>query len=666
MRGKTALTADNVDFVDDVDYAAVSQSASPSAATTVKGGSDTVPGKSKGKGSMSLSGSMDSYQVVYVKENVSVYPTQHARERISGRLRLIKQDPSLFMTWIPYNLQGGFVKDGAFLLPNDRNLYTIRAVSLAEMRSIRRHTPTLGWQYIIIVLTSGLAFPPLYFNNGGVREFLATLKAHAILVRSNDDANVYLVNDVQDPLQRSLMSLELTEVARVPAVVASTSKDDAYPVVHKQDQDQKNEVDGNSNLNSMGLSEDRQHKQSKDPAWDLSIQVLEKFSMVTKFARDTSAHLFGESRLLGNSEMDFDRAPNRFHEDNSSSSRSSSLPPDRIANDSPALVWGRARPPPLGNEEWMTFLDSEGRVMDPRALKKRIFYGGVEQKLRHVVWKFLLGYYNFDSTHTMRKALVVKKREEYRVLKSQWQSVSEDQAKRFAKFRERKHRVEKDVVRTDRMLPFYDGDDNPNVELLRNILVTYSFYNFDLGYCQGMSDLLSPILYVMEDESEAFWCFAALMERMAPNFHRDQNGMHSQLLAISKLVQLLDNPLHDYFKQNECLNYFFCFRWILIHFKREFDYDNVLRLWEVLWSNYLSEHFHLYMCVALLKRHRRKIMDEQMEFDTLLKFINELSGHIDLESTLRDAEALCLFAGEKGAACITLVAPAVSAAGPET
>jgi hypothetical protein len=73
------------------------------------------------------------------------------------------------------------------------------------------------------------------------------------------------------------------------------------------------------------------------------------------------------------------------------------------------------------------------------------------------------------------------------------------------------------------------------VDLLHDILVTYSFYNFDLGYCQGMSDLLSPILYVIEDESEAFWCFAALMERMAPNFHRDQNGMHSQLMALSKV-----------------------------------------------------------------------------------------------------------------------------------
>jgi hypothetical protein len=87
-------------------------------------------------------------------------------------------------------------------------------------------------------------------------------------------------------------------------------------------------------------------------------------------------------------------------------------------------------------------------------------------------------------------------------------------------------------------------------------------------------------------------------------------------------------------------------------YRREFDYYDVLRLWEVLWSHHLSEHFHLYMCVAILKRHRRKIMDEQMEFDTLLKFINELSGHIELESTLRDTEALCLFAGEKGAACI--------------
>jgi len=85
---------------------------------------------------------------------------------------------------------------------------------------------------------------------------------------------------------------------------------------------------------------------------------------------------------------------------------------------------------------------------------------------------------------------------------------------------------------------------------------------------------------------------------------------------------------------------------------REFEYEKTMQLWEVMWTHYLSEHFHLYVCVAVLKRCRSKIMGEQMDFDTLLKFINELSGHIDLDSTVRDAEALCIEAGENGAASI--------------
>lgn len=77
-----------------------------------------------------------------------------------------------------------------------------------------------------------------------------------------------------------------------------------------------------------------------------------------------------------------------------------------------------------------------------------------------------------------------------------------------------------------------------------------------------------------------------------------------------------------------------------------------MRLWEVLWTHHLSEHLHLYVCVAVLKRYRGKIMGEQMDFDTLLKFINGLSGQIDLDSLLREAEALCICAGETGPACI--------------
>ena len=43
---------------------------------------------------------------------------------------------------------------------------------------------------------------------------------------------------------------------------------------------------------------------------------------------------------------------------------------------------------------------------------------------------------------------------------------------------------------------------------------SYMGWYCPLGYAQGMSDMLGPILYVVDDEVDAFWCFVGLMERM--------------------------------------------------------------------------------------------------------------------------------------------------------
>lgn len=53
------------------------------------------------------------------------------------------------------------------------------------------------------------------------------------------------------------------------------------------------------------------------------------------------------------------------------------------------------------------------------------------------------------------------------------------------------------------------------------------------------------------------------------------SGMHAQLLCLSRLLQLLDPPLHAYLEREDCLNLFCCYRWLLIHFKREFTYEEV-------------------------------------------------------------------------------------------
>lgn len=74
---------------------------------------------------------------------------------------------------------------------------------------------------------------------------------------------------------------------------------------------------------------------------------------------------------------------------------------------------------------------------------------------------------------------------------------------------------------------------NEHIERLGTILLTYNFYekelgsycdstrvsqelkSYDPGYVQGMSDLCAPVYVVMEgDEELTFWCFVEIMNRM--------------------------------------------------------------------------------------------------------------------------------------------------------
>lgn len=62
----------------------------------------------------------------------------------------------------------------------DRTMYAVHPIPLSEIKAIRKTVPTIGWHYICVVLVNGLTLPPLYFNNGGVRAFLAALKQVSI------------------------------------------------------------------------------------------------------------------------------------------------------------------------------------------------------------------------------------------------------------------------------------------------------------------------------------------------------------------------------------------------------------------------------------------------------------------------------------------------------
>lgn len=197
-------------------------------------------------------------EVLYERNNVAVHPRgapgylDFSRRvsalgagpvsEISGRLALTRANGALHLSWSPTILtlaapppapeaastdEAAPADAGAPGTPStsgatddrraaDRDAYAVSNIPVADICALKRHTPTIGFHFVIVVLHSGesvfycgsrpptprnsalrhghsltrallpagVALPPFYFHDGGVREFLAVLREHVNLNRS--------------------------------------------------------------------------------------------------------------------------------------------------------------------------------------------------------------------------------------------------------------------------------------------------------------------------------------------------------------------------------------------------------------------------------------------------------------------------------------------------
>jgi TBC1 domain family member 15 len=88
----------------------------------------------------------------------------------------------------------------------------------------------------------------------------------------------------------------------------------------------------------------------------------------------------------------------------------------------------------------------------------------------------------------------------------------------------------------------------------------------------------------------------------------NQTGMRRQLVTLKQLTQLMIPKLYTHLEKSGSDEFFFLFRQLLVWFKREFSWEDVCRLWECLWTDWLSGQFHLFIALAILDRHKEVIM----------------------------------------------------------
>uniref|UniRef100_A0A8C7PK94 Small G protein signaling modulator 1a n=1 Tax=Oncorhynchus mykiss TaxID=8022 RepID=A0A8C7PK94_ONCMY len=203
------------------------------------------------------------------------------------------------------------------------------------------------------------------------------------------------------------------------------------------------------------------------------------------------------------------------------------------------------------------------------------------------------------------------------------------------------HRIEKDVQRCDRNYWYFTP---ANLEKLTHYVMcgAYIWQHLEIGYVQGMCDLLAPLLVILDDEAMAYSCFTELMKRMNQNFPHG-GAMDTHFANMRSLIQILDSEIFELMHQNgDYTHFYFCYRWFLLDLKRELVYDDVFAVWETIWAakDASSSHFVLFIALALVEVYRDIILENNMDFTDIIKFFNEMAEHHNIKQILTLARDL--------------------------
>lgn len=218
--------------------------------------------------------------------------------------------------------------------------------------------------------------------------------------------------------------------------------------------------------------------------------------------------------------------------------------------------------------------------------RQSVFLGGLEPSLRKVAWRIVLGVFPDRLNGCERLAFLHARSEHYFALKEKWQVLLKE-GKLPARSVALLNNIKRDVLRTDRGLDFFDDATEAgqrHLLQLCELLCTFAYCHPSIGYVQGMSDMASPMLYVQEDEANAYLCFCGLMDRLAANFVDDQ-VVHRKFDHLRRLLGHLDPAIAAFFHQRESHAYIgTMFRWLLLELKREFEFGEALRVLEMQWA----------------------------------------------------------------------------------
>ena len=570
-----------------------------------------------------------------------------------GSLLLVSETSTTYLLWLPYSYlfalaphmlsqatRQKLCADGdAIPVPSESGnvppefLYVV-CLEISQLRKLQRRTNLRGKKIIILTRGSGEVECPFIFNSGGMTKFIDELQRIANLKKSPQSNDEYFfpessqsdVAEFQQPRMEELVVPAVQEhsdpgsTTRTMSSPASSDKDRFQEQLYR---DAATPSKGSRMVSSMMTLGQRVHDHGKRLAGATKEVLRHSYSPVPVLdERATSADSGSFDMVAPIMEVE------------------GIVPIVSKTSD-------RQMESPLTEAEWRHCFDDDGRLVDEfyARAKVKVYAGGIQDTptnggkttLRSEVWSFLLGVYPSDSTTLQRAQLREERKKEYAIYQTQWETVTPEQARRWSSFREHRVAIEKDVSRTDRSHPAFAADDGPKLKQLHRVLMSYAMFNFDVGYCQGMSDILAMILLMVADDAEAFFLFSTLLERKCvKNFGADvlRGGMAVQMKAVDTLIKAFVPTLHHHLQRHCANDMSFVFRWLLILFKREFPINQVFVLWDVIFACPYTDQYELFVATAILRNVAPQILEQSLAYDEILKFTNAISGRMQVSDVV--------------------------------
>ncbi|KAJ2083782.1 GTPase-activating protein [Coemansia sp. RSA 988] len=180
--------------------------------------------------------------------------------------------------------------------------------------------------------------------------------------------------------------------------------------------------------------------------------------------------------------------------------------------------------------------------------------------------------------------------------------------------------IRHDLARTFPKLDYFRDADGAGQEGLFNVLRAYALFDSEVGYCQGLSFVVGPLLLNMPDE-EAFCVLVRLMYTYGLRGHFLPT-MDDLKLRLYQFVQVFHDTLPwlaRHFDEQGVQPSMYVSQWLMTMFAYRLPIELTFRLFDVVFAEGLD--CLLRVAIAVLKRSQTRLLS--LEFEAIMQYLND-------------------------------------------